>query len=206
MDFLIGSVYSWCHQTSSTTVTHWWSRQGDGTIYEEQMFLFKDKSRSSHKKKEEKKNLLYHKSKLLYSDIFVEWWFIFFHPTTLNFTCDFLMCTFVIFVCLFLNLLFPLLLPLVIDVINLERVCKSIAFGTILGEFLTCHRYAHKKQVKRLNLLRKNTCFISSWNWEGKKYKMLLSVFNYCGVSLLTIITYFWAIQRGLQYFYGPFL
>lgn len=25
-------------------------------------------------------------------------------------------------------------------------------------------------------------------------------------ISSLTIITYFWAIQRGLQYFYGPFL
>lgn len=34
----------------------------------------------------------------------------------------------------------------------------------------------------------------------------LSSRFISCDVSLLTIITYFWAIQRGLQYFYGPFL
>lgn len=34
----------------------------------------------------------------------------------------------------------------------------------------------------------------------------LSSRFISCDVSLLTMITYFWAIQRGLQYFYGPFL
>lgn len=41
---------------------------------------------------------------------------------------------------------------------------------------------------------------------EGLLVIILSSGFNSCDVSLLTIITYFWAIQRGLQYFYGPFL
>ena len=41
---------------------------------------------------------------------------------------------------------------------------------------------------------------------EGLLVIILSSGFNSCDVSLLTIITYFRAIQRGLQYFYGPFL
>lgn len=47
---------------------------------------------------------------------------------------------------------------------------------------------------------------------EEKKFERrylsnnLSSRFISCDVSLLTMITYFWAIQRGLQYFYGPFL
>lgn len=41
---------------------------------------------------------------------------------------------------------------------------------------------------------------------EGIEVINLSSCFLSCDVSLLTIITYFWAIQRGLQYFYGPFL
>lgn len=41
---------------------------------------------------------------------------------------------------------------------------------------------------------------------EGIEVINLSSCFISCDVSLLTIITYFWAIQRGLQYFYGPFL
>lgn len=43
-------------------------------------------------------------------------------------------------------------------------------------------------------------------NFRGYLSNNLSSCFISCDVSLLTIITYFWAIQRGLQYFYGPFL
>lgn len=87
-----------------------------------------------------------------------------------------------------------------------QEYLQVFIFG--FGKPIGCSQFLHQKKKKK----SKES---SVWRRGGKKENILkegIQVINTGSrfisgdMASLTIITYFWAIQRGLQYFYGPFL
>lgn len=88
-----------------------------------------------------------------------------------------------------------------------QEYLQVFIFG--FDETLGCSRSLHQKKKRKEK--KRKLSVAERWG-KGGVLKESLQVINTSSrfisgdISLLTIITYFWAIQRGLQYFYGPFL
>lgn len=104
-------------------------------------------------------------------------------------------------------------------------VCKWLLFGSAGVLAKNIYKSSSLGLAKRLAVLSLSTrkkkekkekkrklSVAERWGKKEGVLKESLQVINTSSrfisgdISLLTIITYFWAIQRGLQYFYGPFL